>query len=131
MLYSNTNSIPIWQKYTLSIEEASRYFSIGEKKFLKLAEENPNTNWPISADIFLESMGEKFRSYIPNMKYPPKLNDWHHLLILHYIDMADGTPLSDQLMAFGELPGGMVREGGFDLQSERTLSLQFGNCPRI
>ena len=38
----NTNDIPIWQKYTLSIEEASRYFRIGEKKLRRLAEENPD-----------------------------------------------------------------------------------------
>ena len=33
----NTNDIPIWQKYTLSIEEASRYFRIGEKKLRRIA----------------------------------------------------------------------------------------------
>ena len=43
----NTNDIPIWQKYTLSIEEASRYFRIGEKKLRRLAEENPDANWLI------------------------------------------------------------------------------------
>lgn len=35
----NTNDIPIWEKYTLTIEEASRYFRIGEKKLRKLAED--------------------------------------------------------------------------------------------
>ena len=34
----NTNDIPIWQKYTLSIEEASRYFRIGEKKLRRAAD---------------------------------------------------------------------------------------------
>ena len=28
---SNTD-IPVWEKYTLTIEEASKYFRIGEKK---------------------------------------------------------------------------------------------------
>ena len=36
----NTNDIPIWEKYTLTIEEASKYFRIGEKNLLKRAEEN-------------------------------------------------------------------------------------------
>ena len=45
----NTNDIPIWQKYTLSIKEASRYFRIGEKKLRRLAEEeNPDANWLIT-----------------------------------------------------------------------------------
>ena len=36
---SNTD-IPVWEKYTLTIEEASGYFPIGEKKLRKLTEEN-------------------------------------------------------------------------------------------
>ena len=36
----NNTDVPIWEKYTLSIEEASRYFRIGEKKLRRLAEEN-------------------------------------------------------------------------------------------
>ena len=28
----NNNDIPVWEKYTLTIEEASRYFRIGENK---------------------------------------------------------------------------------------------------
>ena len=36
----NNTDVPIWEKYTLTIEEASKYFRIGEKKLRKLAEEN-------------------------------------------------------------------------------------------
>ena len=90
---------------------------------------NAGIDYDKNQQIFsLESLGEKIQVTYPQYEITPKLNDWHHLLILHYIDMADGTPLSGQLMTFGELPGGMVRGGGFDRQSERTLSLQFGNC---
>lgn len=32
--------IPIWERYTLTIEEASKYFRIGENKLRRLAEEN-------------------------------------------------------------------------------------------
>ena len=35
------SDVPIWEKYTLTIEEASKYFRIGENKLRKLAEENP------------------------------------------------------------------------------------------
>lgn len=41
---SNTD-IPVWEKYTLTIEEASKYFRIGEKKLRKLAEENQGACW--------------------------------------------------------------------------------------
>ena len=36
----NNTDVPIWEKYTLTVEEASKYFRIGEKKLRKLAEEN-------------------------------------------------------------------------------------------
>ncbi len=32
--------IPVWEKYTLTIEEASRYFTIGQNKLRRLVEEN-------------------------------------------------------------------------------------------
>ena len=33
----NNNDIPVWEKYTLTIEEASKYFRIGENKLRRLA----------------------------------------------------------------------------------------------
>ena len=41
----NTAGIPIWEKYTLTIEEAAKYFRIGENKLRKLAEENLTAGW--------------------------------------------------------------------------------------
>ena len=41
----NRLDVPLWEKYTLTIEEAARYFRIGEKKLRKLAEENPDAPW--------------------------------------------------------------------------------------
>ena len=43
----NYPDVPIWEKYTLTIEEAARYFRIGEKKLRKLVEENPDAGWQI------------------------------------------------------------------------------------
>ncbi|MDC7286850.1 excisionase [Blautia schinkii] len=39
--------VPIWEKYTLTIEKASKYFRIGENKLPKLAKENPTAGWVI------------------------------------------------------------------------------------
>nr|WP_325221906.1 excisionase [uncultured Oscillibacter sp.] len=39
--------VPIWEKYTLSIEEAAKYFRIGEKKLRRMAEENPAPQWAL------------------------------------------------------------------------------------
>ena len=38
-------SVPIWQKYTLSIEEAAEYFRIGQGRLRELAAENPCANY--------------------------------------------------------------------------------------
>ena len=43
----NNNDIPVWEKYTLTIEEASKYFRIGENKLRRLAEENKDASWLI------------------------------------------------------------------------------------
>ena len=42
-----TFDVPIWEKYTLTIEEAAKYFRIGENKLRKLAEENLAAGWVI------------------------------------------------------------------------------------
>ena len=42
---STVSNIPLWEKYTLTIEEAAKYFRIGENKLRKMAEENPDANW--------------------------------------------------------------------------------------
>ena len=44
---SNAQDIPVWEKYTLTIEEASKYFRIGENKLRRLAEENKGAGWLI------------------------------------------------------------------------------------
>jgi len=37
--------IPIWEKYTLSIEEAAIYFRIGENKLRRLIQENESADY--------------------------------------------------------------------------------------
>ena len=44
----SNNDVPIWEKYTLTIEEASKYFRIGENKLRRLSEENPTAGWAVS-----------------------------------------------------------------------------------
>ncbi|MDO5445973.1 MAG: excisionase [Eubacteriales bacterium] len=37
-----TPGIPIWEKYTLTIQEAAEYFRIGENKLRDIVKENRN-----------------------------------------------------------------------------------------
>ena len=52
--------IPIWERYTLTIEEASKYFRIGENKLRRLAEENKNANWLIMNGNRIQNKRKKF-----------------------------------------------------------------------
>lgn len=40
-----SKEVPIWEKYTLTIEEAAKYFRIGEKKLRKIVEDNPQADY--------------------------------------------------------------------------------------
>ena len=79
------------------------------------------------SEFLLSSLGQDIRISYPGYDIAPKLNEWHHLTILHYLDMADGTEISSRLIPFGELSHGLVRGGGFDRQSERTISQTLAN----
>lgn len=37
--------IPLWQKYTLSVEEASKYFRIGQAKLRRIISENEDADF--------------------------------------------------------------------------------------
>ena len=42
MSYSD---VPIWEKYTLTIEEAAQYFRVGENKLRKIVSENKDADY--------------------------------------------------------------------------------------
>ncbi|EHI56423.1 excisionase transposon [Johnsonella ignava ATCC 51276] len=56
--------IPIWEKYTLTVEEASLYFRVGENKLRKLAEENPDANWLIMNGNRIQIKRKQFEKVI-------------------------------------------------------------------
>ena len=59
--------VPIWAKYTLTIEEAAKYFRIGEKKLRKLAEENPDANWLIMNGNRIQIKRRQFEKVIDSL----------------------------------------------------------------
>ena len=63
----NNTDVPIWEKYTLSIEEASRYFRIGEKKLRRLAEENLDSGWVIVNGNSIQIKRKQFEKIIDTL----------------------------------------------------------------
>lgn len=42
---SDKFDIPVWRKYTLTVQEAAKYFRIGDKKLKKLIDEHPEAEF--------------------------------------------------------------------------------------
>ncbi|HCZ2068897.1 TPA: excisionase [Staphylococcus aureus] len=59
--------IPIWERYTLTIEEASKYFRISENKLRRLAEENKNANWLIMNGNRIQIKRKQFEKIIDTL----------------------------------------------------------------
>ena len=59
--------IPIWERYTLTIEEASKYFRIGENKLRRLVEENKNANWLIMNGNRIQVKRKQFEKIIDTL----------------------------------------------------------------
>ena len=61
----NTN-IPIWEKYTLNINEAVAYFGIGEKKLRYLIDNNLNADFLMFNGNKALIKRKKFEQYLDN-----------------------------------------------------------------
>jgi len=59
--------VPIWERYTLTIEEAAKYFRIGENKLRRLAEENKNAGWLIMNGNRIQIRRKQFEKLIDTL----------------------------------------------------------------
>lgn len=58
------NQIPIWEKFTLTVEEAAIYFRIGENKIRRLINENKNAEYILWNGNRPQIKREKFENLI-------------------------------------------------------------------
>ena len=65
---SETYNIPIWRKYTLSIEEAAAYFRIGEHKLRKLINEDKNADYLLWNGNRVQIKREKFEKFVDGLE---------------------------------------------------------------
>ncbi len=61
------DNIPVWEKYTLTIEEAAKYFRIGEAKLRKLVEEDKSASFVLWNGTRAQIKRKIFENYIDNL----------------------------------------------------------------
>ena len=74
-----------------------------------------------AAVFHVPTMGMDVTIHYPDYSFTPELPDWHSLVILHYLDLADGYPLTGKEISFGQMKSGLVRGGGIDRKCELTI----------
>ena len=82
---------------------------------------------PERSEFALTTLGREVRLHWPDCEIEGGIAEWHELLLLHYMHLADGSALpQEEWIAFAELRDGMVRGGGFDRDSAERLSALLG-----
>lgn len=80
-------------------------------------------NIPFDSNAFhFQSFGKSVTVTYPAYEITPQLHQWHILSILHYLNTADGTSLTGQLITFAQYKDGLIRGGNFDRTAEKMLS---------
>lgn len=59
--------IPVWKKYTLSIEEAAAYFRIGENKLRRLVAEEPGAEFVLWNGTRAQIKRKKFEEVVDQL----------------------------------------------------------------
>ena len=60
--------VPIWNKYTLTVEEAAAYFRIGENKLRILIAQNPNAEYLLWNGNRVQIKRIKFEKFIDELE---------------------------------------------------------------
>ncbi len=64
---NNTDKIPFWEKYTLTIIEAAEYFHIGENRLRFIVEENPHADFVLMNGNRVMIKKKLFEKYIDSV----------------------------------------------------------------
>lgn len=65
---SKNKEVPIWEKYTLSIEEAAVYFRIGEGKLRQLIEDNKRAKYLLWNGNRVQIKRELFERFVDELE---------------------------------------------------------------
>ena len=80
--------------------------------------------------FWVRTLGRRVEIQWPAGKITPPVSTWHTLTLLHYLDLADGTPLTGRTITFSQAKDGLVRGGGLDRNTELIVRRDLGVLPR-
>ena len=63
----SNNDVPIWEKYTLTIDEAAKYFRIGENKLRKIVSENKDADFVLWNGTRPQIKRTKFERFVDQL----------------------------------------------------------------
>ena len=75
----------------------------------------------------LTSFGRDMEISYPDYVFSEGVDEWHQMSILHYLNLADGTPPSGEWISLSQMSSGMIRGGGFDRMFEALVRTKLGN----
>ena len=64
---SKKYKVPIWEKYSLTVEEAAAYFRIGEQKLRRIADKNANATYLLWNGNSPQFKIKKFEEYVDRL----------------------------------------------------------------
>ncbi len=85
------------------------------------------TYHPDRAVFTLTSLGKAVELHYPDYTFSDNIAPWHQLSILHYLNLADGTPPSGEWIPLSQMASGMIRGGGFDRMFEALVRTRLGH----
>ena len=85
--------------------------------------ERAGAKWDPGAKFLkLQSLNQRLEVSAEDWSVRPQPEEWHHLILLHYLSIADGTQLSDEMISFGNLKDGLIRGTKFDRTADMALA---------
>ncbi len=75
------------------------------------------------AAFHIPSMGKDLIFSYPDYLCTTPMHDWHYLTILHYLNLADGSPVTGQPIAMADMPAGLVRGTKYDRTVAHALTV--------
>lgn len=81
-------------------------------------------------ELLIPSFGNEVTIQFPeveftNLEVKDDHDMWYEILLLVHLDAADGTALKNEYISLAEMPGGMARAKGFEMQWNRTFTMDF------